>query len=185
MSRHPPLARRFEGKTMKLEVPKYKQGKDDNACGPTCIRMVMDYYLKKKRQRLSKGDCESILQQTMTGDKYRETGTRKNDLKAALRRRGFICKELPDSRKEKKLVSLRLALDADKLVILGCIGKFKHYRGRVRHYIVLTGMDQSHIYVNDPYPGRPAKIEIESFLRKGQLTSWGNARWGIVSSPVK
>jgi len=147
--------------------------------------MVMDYYLKEKRQRLSKGDRESILEETMGGDNYREAGTRRKELKAVLRRRRFICKELLGSRKETKLASLRLALDARKLVILGCIAKFKYHRGRDRHYIVLTGMDKSHIYVNDPYPGKPAKIEIENFLRNGQPTSWGNARWGVVSFPVK
>ncbi len=62
---------------MKLKVPKCKQGKDDYACGPTCISMVMDCYLKKKRRRLSKGDRESILEETMGGDKYRDAGPRR------------------------------------------------------------------------------------------------------------
>jgi hypothetical protein len=158
----------FGRKNHETRSSEVKQGKDDNACGPICIRMAMDYYLKKKRQRLSKGDRESILEETMGGDRSREAGARRKDLNEVLRRRGFICKELPGSRKETKLASLRLALDARKLVILGCRAKFKYHRGRDRHYIVLPGMDKSHIYVNDPHPGKPAKIEIESFLRNGQ-----------------
>jgi hypothetical protein len=162
---------------MKLKVPKYYQGKNDNACGPTCIRMVIDYYLKKKGKKLSKKDCANILQETMRGNSL--SGTDKKGLKAAFRMRGIICKELLGSRKDTKLANLRTAINAGKPVILGCMANFKNY-GRLAHYIVLTGIDESHIYVNDPYPGKPAKIAIESFLRNGQPTSWGNARWGVI-----
>jgi hypothetical protein len=167
------------GEIMKLKVPKYHQGKNDNACGPTCIRMVIDYYLKKKNKKLSKEDCENILQETMTGNRYHIFGTSKKDLKAVFRKSGINCKELLGSSKEKKLTNLRMAINAGKPVILGCRANFK-YHGRYAHYIVLTGIDGSYIYVNDPYPGKPAKIPINSFLRNGQPTSWGNARWGVI-----
>jgi predicted double-glycine peptidase len=167
------------GEIMKLKVPKYYQGKNDNACGPTCIRMVIDYYLKKKGKKLSKAECENILQETMQGNRDRSLGTVKKDLKAVFRKRGFICKELFGSRKETKLANLFTAINAGKPVILGCMAKIKYY-GRYSHYIVLTGIDESYLYVNDPYPGRLAKIAIVSFLRNGQPTSWGNARWGII-----
>jgi ABC-type bacteriocin/lantibiotic exporter with double-glycine peptidase domain len=167
------------GEIMELKVPKYHQGKDDNACGPTCIRMVIDYYLKKKGKKLSKEDCENILQETMQGNRDRLFGTGKKDLKAVFRKRGIICKELLGSRKETKLANLRTAINAGKPVILGCMANFKYY-GRDAHYIVITGIDEAYIYVNDPYPGKPARILIESFLRNGQPTSWGNARWGVI-----
>lgn len=164
---------------MKLKVPKYYQGKNDNTCGPVCIRMVIDYYLQKKGKKLSKEDCENILQETMGGYIYRLFGTGKKDLKAVFRKRGIICKELLGSKKETKLANLRTAINAGKPVILGCMANFKYY-DRDAHYIVLTGIDESYIYVNDPYPGKPIKILVDSFLRNGQPTSWGNARWGVI-----
>jgi uncharacterized protein YvpB len=163
---------------MKLKVPKYHQGKNDNACGPTCIRMVIDYYLKRKGKKLLKEDYEDILQDTMEGNRDRLFGTLKHDMKAVLRKRRFICKELLGSSKETKLANLRTAVNAGKPVILRCMAYFKGY-GRTAHYVVVTGIDKSFIYINNPYPGKPAKLEIESFCRNGQPTSWGNARWGV------
>jgi hypothetical protein len=141
--------------------------------------MVMDYYLKKKGKKLSRQDCENILQETMEGYIYRLFGTSKRDLKKVFRRRGIICRELLGYRKETKLANLQTAINNGKPVILGCMANFKDY-GRDAHYIVAIGKDECHIYVNDPYPGKPGKIEISSFLRNGQPTSWGNARWGVI-----
>jgi uncharacterized protein YvpB len=59
------------------------------------------------------------------------------------------------------------------------MANFKYY-GRYAHYIVLTGIDESYVYLNDPYPEKLAKIAIKSLLRNGQPTSWGNARWGVI-----
>jgi hypothetical protein len=139
--------------------------------------MVIDYYLKKKGKKLSKKDCENILQETMRGNRLFRTD--KKDLKAVFRKRGIICKELLGSSKKTKLANLHAAINAGKPVILGCMANFKYY-GRYAHYIVLTWIDESYVYVNDPYPEKPAKIAIKSLLRNGQPTSWGNARWGVI-----
>jgi len=59
------------------------------------------------------------------------------------------------------------------------MANFKYY-GRYAHYIVFIGIDKPYIDINDPYPGTPARIAIESFLRNGQPISWGNAGWGVI-----
>ncbi len=42
---------------------------------------------------------------------------------------------------------------------------------RDKHFIILIGIDENddgYIYVKDPYPEKPEKIEIKSFLRNNQ-----------------
>jgi hypothetical protein len=117
---------------MKLKVPKYYQGKNDNACGPTCIRMVLDYKLRKSGKKLSQKDYDQILQETMKGHRGRESGTLKKDLTMVLQRRGIICRALRGASKEKRLDGLRAAISLGKPVILGCMANFKYY-GRKSH----------------------------------------------------
>lgn len=48
--------------------------------------------------------------------------------------------------------------------------------------MVLKGIDKKYIYVNDPYPEKPTKIDIDDFViteRPKRETRWGRTRWAI------
>lgn len=66
---------------------------DDSACGPACIRMVIDYYLKPVGVRLCEQDWDGIVKDTMNGSIYNVFGTSKKNLKKALEKRGFSCEQ--------------------------------------------------------------------------------------------
>jgi len=163
----------------KLPVRPYRQGTDDYACGPVCIRMSIDYLLTRDRKpRLGRAAIKRIEHLTMKGRVWSSSGTRYGRMKQAIRRMGFSCREIRGDTDEKRLKNLRRAIDDRHPVILGCMADLGSDRDR--HYIVLVGIDDKYIYIRDPYPeGRPPKVRIKEFRKNGNLTSWGNNRWGI------
>jgi len=164
---------------MKLKVPHYYQTINDYACGPTCIRMVIDYFLKKRGEKSKKNDWESIVQDTMNGSIKNVFGTNKKNLKKALQKRGFSCRNLVGNT-QTRLHNLYVAISNGTPAILGCRADVGNLRDA--HYIVLTGINKymKYIYINDPYPKKPSKIKLDSFLKNGQKISWGNSKWGII-----
>lgn len=162
-------------------VPKYRQGHDDNTCGPVCVRMVLDYFRGSIRKRTSRQERDKILKITMNGDKYLSRGTYREQLISALREFGISETEVSGN-SAARLCQLTSAIKKGRPAILTCLADFKHY-GRMGHYVVLTGIDNDFLYINDPYPGKPSQILRSSFLKNGQPINWGKLRWGIILTP--
>lgn len=162
-------------------VPKYRQGRDDNTCGPVCVRMVIDYFWAASGKRTSKQDMNKILQLTMNGNKYLSRGTYREYLISALEVFG-ISETVISGNTATRLAQLSRAIEHGSPAILTCLANFGRY-GRMGHYVVLTGIDENFLYINDPYPGRPSQIPILSFLTNGQPINWGKLKWGIILNP--
>jgi predicted double-glycine peptidase len=167
------------GIRLKDNVPQYKQGTADYACGPVCICITLDCLLIIARKpKLDFEDIKKIENLTMDGKTWSSSGTPPGRMKNAIRMMGFRCCEIRGDSDEKKERNLRKAIDNRHPVILGCMANLG--TDRYRHYIVLIGIDDKYIYIRDPYPeGRPSKVRIMEFLKNGNPTSWGNNRWGL------
>ena len=164
---------------IKLPVWHYKQGTNDYACGPVCIRMGIDSLLTREgKPRLDREAIKRIEHLTMKGMVWSSSGTCPRRMKNAIRRMGFGCREIRGDTDEKRVRNLVRAIDDLNPVILGCIADLGP--DRYRHYFVLFGIDDKYIFIRDPYPeGRPSKVRIKEFLKNGKPTSWGNNRWGV------
>lgn len=95
---------------------------------------------------------------------------------------GFKFSELDSQSDEDSRRFLREAIRKNRPVILSCRADFKYYP-RDSHFIILKGIDKKYIYINDPYPDKPHKINIESFTKnqrpKKRETKWGRSRWAL------
>jgi uncharacterized protein YvpB len=80
-----------------------------------------------------------------------------------------------------RLEQLTKAIEKGRPAILSCLADFGRY-GRMGHYVVLTGIDEDFLLINDPYPGKPSKISVSSFLKIGQTLNWDKMKWGIILS---
>lgn len=163
----------------KLPVPQYKQGADDYACGPVCIRMSIDYLQTRARlPRLDRVAIGRIEHLAMKGRVCSPSGTSYSRMKDTIRKMGFGCREIIGRTDEERQRKLRQALANHRPVILGCMADLGP--DRYRHYIVLIGIDDKFIRIRDPYPEeRSPKVLITDFLKNGNPISWGNYRWGI------
>lgn len=155
---------------MKLRryVPPYKQDGKSDDCGPTCVRMVINSLLPKQK---------GLSRNSYSGRKTKEA------LKEIIRANGLHFVESSWENEKNSLRFLREAIRKNRPVILSCRSHFGRY-GRDSHYIVLKGIDKKHLYVSDPYPKKPTKINIDEFivnttLTKHSETRWGRSRWGI------
>jgi predicted double-glycine peptidase len=162
-----------------LDIPIYKQGREDYACGPVCICMVLDYLLQKAGMpKLDHDGIRKVGELTMSGRIWSTAGTQYKKMKSVIRVMGFRCREVSGEKLDVRLTFLKKAISHENPVILGCMADLDGER--YRHYIVLNWIDHEYLYFNDPYPGRrPAKIRIKKFASNGNEISWGNNRWGI------
>jgi len=128
-------------------------------------------------KRISNQDFDKILLVTMNGNKYLSRGTYRENIISALQEFSISATEISGNT-SARLEQLARAIERESPSILSCLADFEHY-GRTGHYIVLTGIDKDFLWINDPYPGKPSKISISSFLKKGQPLNWDNMKWGI------
>ena len=167
------------GLALKGSVPPYRQRTSDYSCGPVCICSCLDYLLMRDdRPKLDYAAIRKIEDLTMEGRVWSSWGTGYDRMKSAVRSMGFGCREIRGSTDKARKNDLQQSIARSNPVILSCVAGIG--RKRYRHYVVLIGIDDSHIRVHDPYPkGRPSRIRFEDFLKNGRRTSWGNRRWGI------
>jgi predicted double-glycine peptidase len=118
----------------------------------------------------------------MKGNVYRESGTSRDDMVKTIRGFGLTCRKIPGVTKDEKLRHLASALRAGRPAILWCRAYFQAHK-RYAHYVVLTGLDERYLYLNDPYPDKPGRVERSSFIKNGQEMSWGTDAWGIIVGP--
>lgn len=162
---------------IKRKFPYYEQeGECD--CGPACIRMALDSFLKPKKKKLS--DYKLIKRYAMDSS----CGSSNRGIKNAIRKLGFGCKELnlkaqsPDlltlpGKKYVALTTLHRMLKNNNPIILACTTQ---YHGKpYGHYVVLIEIDDffDYIYVNDPYYGKNYKVKINNFIKQKQKLNFG------------
>jgi uncharacterized protein YvpB len=162
-----------------LDIPPYKQTKRDYACGPVCIGMAIDYLRKRNNKSpLNVQECLKLFFETMNGNLRRKSGTSKKAIKSALLRMQCRVKELTGN-EDTRLSQVKTAIAKHHPVIVSCRTCFQGDRKRYAHYLVITYIDETHLYFNDPYPRRLNKVGLKEFLGRGESLCWGSSRWGI------
>ena len=153
---------------MSLKVTYFAQDKDEYTCAPVCLRMAMSYLEGK---RLNKDRYQEILDVAMDGNPNKVIGTSKKQLQFTIRKLGY---------KSKVIVGvgqLIKAVGRNHPIIVSC--RMTDRSKRISHYILIKGMDDNYIYINNPYSRTPSKVLIEDFLSNNQEISWGNSQWGV------
>ena len=164
-------------------LPMYYQ-ENESDCGPTCIKMVTDYYWKPKGQNVTEESFKKIKKSA----KKNNGSTRRKDMMDTISKISKLqCKELEGDEKDK-LRQIKEAIKKQRPVIL-----YVRVQGKYYHYVVAKGIDNEYLEVNDPYKKRPGQVELIFFLKKdnkskkyGQCLSWTRTQWGIeVFEPLK
>ena len=153
----------------------YQENESD--CGPTCIKMVTDYYWKPKGQSVTEDSFKKIKKSA----KKNNGSTRRKDMMDTIRKISKLqCKELKGDEKDK-LRQIKEAIKKQRPVIL-----YVRVKGKYYHYVVAKGIDNEYLEVNDPYIKRPCQVELKYFLQQnnksrkyGQCLSWSPKQWGI------
>ena len=152
-----------------LKVPYFPQQKRHYTCGPVCIRMVLSYLRKR---RLTENEYDEILDLTINGNPKLKRGTTKQKMKLAIKKLGF---KYNNTYGENGLVK---ALQKERPVIAKCL-MYDEYGDPYQHYIVITGQDDEYFFINDPYAGKPGRIQKDIFMARGQKLNWGYNKCGI------
>lgn len=131
-------------------VPIYRQPYMD--CGPTSLRMVLNFYGKN-------------LSQEEVGKARRGRGTTVSDMESFPRSMGFEVYSFYDSKKEEMKY---LLAQGYPLIVLGVTPPNWYSSGRYSgegHYVVVLGYDdlKKIFVVNDPGPGMRMEIPYDVF----------------------
>jgi predicted double-glycine peptidase len=150
-----------------LDVPFVKQEKD--GCGAASIAMVMQYWQQQRSQPASP-DADAIqIQHLLYSAKAR--GIYASDMERYFREKGFRTFTIRGEWED-----LKQHLDKGRPLIVA----LKPEGGRAPlHYVVVTGLDQQVVMVNDPAQRKLLKQDRSSFERQ-----WSAAdRWTLLALP--
>jgi predicted double-glycine peptidase len=150
-----------------LDVPFVKQEKD--GCGAASIAMVMRYWQQQRSQPASP-DADAIrIQHLLYSAKAR--GIYASDMERYFRERGFRTFTIRGEWED-----LKQHLDKGRPLIVA----LKPEGGRAPlHYVVVTGLDQQVVMVNDPAQRKLLKQDRSSFERQ-----WSAAdKWTLLALP--
>jgi len=128
-----------------MKIVPIKQ-KDDTACGPTCIKMVADYF----DVPIKLGEIEKISQY------IRKDGLTNKDLIDTLEYFGFVTKD----KLNVTWGELCRANTKDKVIIISWMKK-----GYLGHFSIVDTITKEHIILIDPDEGKPRKMEKVIFMR--------------------
>jgi GNAT superfamily N-acetyltransferase len=109
---------------------------DGISCGPTCIKMVADFF---------KGNISSISEICIMCETDSITGTPPERMRKGLNRLGIEYVEHIDE--ERPYESLRAVIDN------GSVAMLRTFTHRVPHWIVIDSYDADVFFVNDPWLG--------------------------------
>jgi len=128
-----------------MKISPIKQ-RDPNACGPTCIEMVLAYF----------GISHSVSDITRI-TKYKKAGGMYNrDVIRTLQHYGLKTKTFKNTTWE----SLSELNTSDSVIIISWM-----LEGYIGHLSVVEKIDKKHIYLAEPSTGDVLKIERIKFLR--------------------
>ena len=149
-----------------LDVPFVKQEKD--GCGAASIAMVMQYWQQQRSQPASP-DADAIqIQHLLYSAKAR--GIDASDTER------YFQKGIPYIYNSRSREDLKQHLDKRRPLIVA----LKPEGGRAPlHYVVVTGMDQQVVMVNDPAQRKLLKQDGSSLERQMSAAD----KWGLPASP--
>jgi uncharacterized protein YvpB len=137
-------------------------------CGQTCALMVMAYYngtgkptdadIKQVDDWLAKNEGEPIRD-------YKGSYTNKDEIATVAREYGGFTDSFADNKWD--LQKLRSELDKGHPVIAAVWTDMTVGKPHEQHFMVVTGMDDKYVYVNDPghTKGEQVKYTIEQFKK--------------------
>jgi predicted double-glycine peptidase len=156
-----------------LKVHCFKQDKSGYDCGPACIRMVLSYLAGG---RPSKSEYKKILELAMDGNTKYRYGTSKRRLKRVIHRLGYKYRSVYE------LDGLEWAIEKELPVIVLCYMRDEE-GDPYEHYIVVKGIENDYIHINDPYYGGSKRVRRSTFMSlKGNLYWKSRVKWGLVIS---
>lgn len=138
-------------KTKFLKLRKYKQS-DDSLCGPACIRIVLAYYgIRASEEEIAKRSKHTY-----------EKGTIDTNMKRAVESYGLICKIKNNSSFEdiKYYLAQEIPLIVDWFTGSSSIDGVPN-----GHASVVTAINDSYIFLLDPWNGKVKKFLREDFER--------------------
>ncbi len=128
---------------MKVKVLKQKNGE---ACGPTCIRMITNYF-----------GLQCSDKKIAFVSKYRQRGGLSNvEFVATLEKLGFTIK----TKKQANWNDLKKYNTKNNLIVLSWMLK-----GYIGHFSILDHVTKTHIFLADPEAGKIVKLPKLVFLR--------------------
>ncbi|MEM3113400.1 MAG: cysteine peptidase family C39 domain-containing protein [Candidatus Pacearchaeota archaeon] len=129
-----------------LKLKYYSQDRT-YTCGPTCLKMVFEFFGKKIREG-------KLVKLTKT----KKSGTSHRNMIKVSRRHGFYCYVHNDA----SLNQVRHFIDLKLPVIVN----FTEPDGNEGHYAVVIGYKHGKIIMNDPWNGKNFKMNSSEFKRR-------------------
>ena len=149
-----------------LDVPFVKQEKD--GCGAASIAMVMQYWQAQQGQPANDSSDPSQIQRTLYSAKAH--GIFASDMERYFRENGFRTFTIHGEWQD-----LKQHLEKGRPLIVALMPA----RGAPLHYVVVTGLDQETVMVNDPAQRKLLKQDRPAFERE-----WIAAgRWTLLAVP--
>lgn len=155
----------------KIDVPFCEQRSDSASCGPCCLKMVLDYYNKRRNRK--KYTKMALVRLARTSAEY---GTSYMSMRWTLMRAGLKVRRI------KGLEGILAAVITDRPVI-ACImdpGEYKKGKPITEwHYVVVTGFKLSdnlfagmYVCYDDPYYGPGQVVRADTFEYLLKPDSW-------------
>lgn len=147
----------------KIDVPLVKQ---DISCGYAIIEMLSDYYGNKvTEEQLSEKNNGGISTATTSGFV--------KEINQTIENVNYVSKEY--LKNDALLLTINKSLLNDKPVAVEWAAKLDNEW--TLHWSVVTGMDQEHVYVNNPY-GYKEEISYEEFISRTTFKAFENMHIG-------
>ena len=140
---------------IQLHVQPFQETLHASMCGPASLKIVLRHYgLDKTEEELAKM-CNVNA----------DLGVSDEDIERAATELGFVVEIINEASLED--VAKWLSLGVPPIVNWFTRGRMDYDEDDVAdgHYSVVTGLDDAHIYVQDPEVGRVRKITREDFMR--------------------
>lgn len=149
-----------------LPVPFYKQ-ETDFSCGPAVLRMIFEYF--------GKNYSEQYLIASLAASA--NDGTRHGKLLDTVRRHGFYALVSEGA----SLGDARQFVEDKKIPV---IVNFIDPQDKEGHYAVVVGMNNSHIFLNDPERGEKYSMDVRNFEAAWKNGFEDGERWMMAVSDI-
>ncbi len=146
---------------MPVDVPHHHQ-KNGYFCGPTCLKMVMEYFGVKKTEK----------EIALIADTNEEKGTSHRGMIEACRKMGFSCFVHENSSLEDVTSFLRANLP----VIVDWVDD----KSETGHYTVVSDMKNESMIFCDPWYGPDYPVEKATFEGRWRDSMTNGERWIMV-----
>lgn len=164
--------------TVKLQIPFCEQKSDSGACGPCCLKMVLDAFGKKRN-----GKQYTKMSLVRLARTSAETGTSYFDMIHTLQQAGLYVDRIRF--KEQVIASL-----AKGNPVIACVQDPGPWRRGEKveefHYVVIKGFEVRnglfgglYLCYDDPYYGPDQNMRIDRFFSMMGVKSEASFRWMV------